>query len=253
MSIADIHSSDILTASAYLSRPVFAWMPLEKHRRGHTLQTLLNFTPLDIHHGFGRFRDFGFTPEMAEIFQAARVYTNIAEDYFKGRIVKPDLTMLVDQRNLVHFTILSLPSASELQQRHTYRTHEIIYETCRLAALIYGVGVVFPLPSGSTSLPVLARLIQTILQCPTSSCIWDYTDASTALTWVLALGGIAAENLPQRTWFVSALGHTARQNRICCWNDFRNTVGTLLWCDAACEQPGQRLWLEVARSFQLGC
>lgn len=250
--MADVYSSDILTASAYLTRPVFAWMPLERCRRGHTLQSLLGFSPLDIEHGFGRFREIGFTPEMAETFQAARVYTNIVEDYLKGKMVKPDLTMIVDQRNLVHYTILSLPSANELQC-HTYQSHKIIYEACRLAALIYGVGVVFPLPSGSTPLSDLARLIQTILQTPSSPCVWEYADAGIALIWALALGGIAAENLPERTWFITTLGHTARQNRISCWAEFRNALGSLLWCDAACDQPGKRLWLEVARSFQLGC
>lgn len=215
-------------------------MPLEKSRRGSTLQTLLGFRPLDIEHGFGRFRDIGFTPVMAEAFQAARVYTRIAEEYIQGSLTKPDLTLIVDQRNLVHYALLSLPSST--------LSHQTIYEASRLAALIYGVGVIFPLPSGSTPLPELSRRLQTVLQLPTSPSMWTSPEASIALLWILTLGSIAAETVPEcRTWFISALGHAARQNRISSWSALRNAVSSVLWFGAACGEPGRKVWIEVER------
>lgn len=240
LNTADDFSSDILTASAYLTRPAFAWMPLEKSRRGSTLQTLFGFRPLDVEHGFGRFRDIGFTPAMTEAFQAARVYTRIAEGYIQGSLTKPDLTLIVDQRNLVHYALLSLPSST--------LSHQTTYEASRLAALIYGVGVIFPLPSGSTPLPELSRHLQTALHLPTSPSMWTSPEASIALLWILTLGAIAAETVPERrTWFISALGHTARRNRISSWSDLRNAVASVLWFGAACDEPGRKVWSEVER------
>lgn len=224
-------------------------MPLEKCRRGLPLRTLLGFGPHDVEHGFSKFRDIGFTSEMAEALQAARVYTTIVEDYLRRATVKPDFTMIIDQRNLVHYSILFLPSASEIPSL-SHPEHGIIYESCRLAALVYGVGVVFPLPAGSTPLSDLARLIKAVLQIPSTQSVWSSPDACTALIWVLVLGGIAAENISERLWFVTALGHTARQNRIACWDDLRSALGAMLWSDAACEQPGKMLWVDVERSFR---
>ena len=219
-------------------------MPLEKSRRGSTLQTLLGFRPLDIEHGFGRFRDIGFTPAMAEAFQAARVYTRITEEYIQGSLTKPDLTLIIDQRNLVHYALLCLPSSNELPTL----SHQTVYEASRLAALIYGVGVIFPLPSGSTPLPELSRRLQTVLQLPTSPSLWTSPEGSVILLWILTMGAIAAEAFPERrTWFVSALGHTARQNRISSWSELRNAVASVLWFGAACDEPVRRVWVEIER------
>lgn len=240
-------------------------MPLENCRRGLTLPTLLGFTHLDIERKFGKFKPIGITPEMTETFQAAWVYTRIVHTYIKGAIPKADLSLLTDQRNLVHHTIISLSSATLTTPSSPSTYHhpqKIIYEATRLAALIYSIGVIFPLPAGSSPLFKLASLVQAILKLPSSpssptsscsasnTCIWtSSTAAGTLLFWILVLGGIAAENRPERPWFVTALGHTARRASIVSWDELRGRLEEVLWLDLACEQPGRRLWGEVEGSL----
>lgn len=239
-------------------------MPLEKCRRDLTLPELLGFTSLEVERNFGRFQAIGVTPEMAESFQAARAYTRIVDSYIQGVMLKADLTLIIDQRNRVHHTILSLPSAIPATPSSPsiyHHPHKIVYEATRLAALIYSVGVIFPLPAGSSPLSTLARLVQSILQLPSSpsspslsfsasTCIWASSPAaSTLLFWILVLGGIAAERRPERPWFVTALGHTARRASIVSWEELRRKLEEVLWFDVACEQPGMRLWGEVEDSL----
>ncbi|RHZ54403.1 uncharacterized protein CDV56_104943 [Aspergillus thermomutatus] len=241
--------SAILTASYLLSKPLFEYIPLHAPRQGLNLQELLGYTSLDVQLGFGRLRQIGFTPEMADVFQALRVYTNIVIEHMKESQPNPDLSLICDQRNLVQYHLLSLPSASDLASCFPSRHHETVYEACRLAALIYAVGVTFPLPSQCTPLPRLAKLVHEALQTPDAPFIWAHSQARVALLWILTLGGIAAENLPEREWFVHTLRQAASNHGICRWPDLKAVLEFMLWYDAACDQPGQILWREVERTF----
>ncbi|KAI9925775.1 hypothetical protein ASPWEDRAFT_582797 [Aspergillus wentii DTO 134E9] len=234
--------SDAFTASTLLSPPMFPFMPLQKSRRGCNLQTLLGFSPIEIERGFGRLREVGLTVELAEILHSMHVYITIVEEYLCGK--KTDLSLLCDQRNLIIHTLSSIPAADQLNGVFINQTHKVVYEACRLAALIYGVGVVFPLPAQSTPLARLAGLLRATLQSSHFPSFWP-----PILLWVLTLGGISAENTSERSWFVDALGQAAAQSRIYSWVNLRAVLGMMLWYDRACDLPGQNLWREVAASF----
>ncbi|EAL84726.1 hypothetical protein KXV22_000295 [Aspergillus fumigatus] len=239
--------SAILTASYLLSQPTFEYIPFHEPRQGLTLQELLGYTSLDVELGFGRLCQIGFTPEMADVFQALRVYTNIIIDHIKVSHPNPDLSLLCDQRNLVQYHLLNLPSARHLPTWFPTPHHQTIYETCRLAALIYAVGVTFPLPFQCSPLPRLANLLQeTLQQTPDATPLWTHPNAQIALLWALTLGGIAAENRPERAWFVHTLAQAASSNGIYFWPKLKSVLEFMLWYDAACDEAGYSLWLEVA-------
>jgi hypothetical protein len=237
-----------LTASYLLSQPVFEYIPFHELRQDLTLQELLGYTSLDVELGFGRLRQIGFTPEMADVFQALRVYTNIVIEHMKASQPNPDLSLLCDQRNLVQYHLLTLPSARDLTNYFPHPHHKPVYEACRLAALIYAVGVTFPLPSQCSPLPRLAKLLQQALHLhtPNAPSIWTHPQAQPALRWVLTLGGIAAENRPEREWFVHTLAQAALTNGIYSWSDLKAVLEFMLWYDTACDRAGYTLWLEVA-------
>ncbi|GFF36945.1 hypothetical protein IFM58399_04723 [Aspergillus lentulus] len=239
--------SAILTASYLLSQPAFEYIAFHEPRQGLTLQELLGYTSLDVELGFGRLRQIGFTLEMADVFQALRVYTNIVIEHIKVSHPNPDLSLLCDQRNLVQYQLLNLPSARSLTSWFPHPHHQTIYEACRLAALIYAVGVTFPLPSQCSPLPRLATLLQeTLQQTAAATPLWTHPQAQVALLWALTLGGIAAENRPERAWFVQTLAQAAANNRIYSWPELKSVLEFMLWYDTACDRAGYTLWLEVA-------
>jgi hypothetical protein len=187
----------------------------------------------------------GFTEELAEVFQAMKAYTSIIEKYQEGSTTEPDMCRISNQRNFVHYRLLSLSPAGKLDQDFC-KTHPI-YEICRLAGLIFGIGVIFPLPTQTAPLPTLVRLLQAELQeSSLESHCWS-PDTVRVLIWVLTLGGIAATGLPNRTWFVAALGRVTTYSGLSSWRDLKPVLNRILWLDSACEFGGQQLWEEVDR------
>ncbi|KAF7592132.1 hypothetical protein BBP40_000680 [Aspergillus hancockii] len=240
--------SDIVTSSAYHTPPVFPFFPLRGDRKNVSLQDMLGYNIVDVERHYGRLRQIGFTAEIMEIFHAMDVYMGFVDAYLKGYHIKPDYSLLADQRNLVQYQLLSLPAASQLSGFTGYQhRNEIIYEACRLAGCIYGVGVVFPLPPQSTPLVKLAGLLRGVLEVSDCLTVWEQPHARVTLLWVLTLGGIASEGTADREWYVQMLMKTAQYSHIACWADLRAIVILLPWYDAACDDAGNNLWLEVER------
>jgi hypothetical protein len=187
----------------------------------------------------------GFTAELAEVFQAMKAYTSIVEKYEDGSTTEPDLCRICNQRNFVQHCLLSLLPAGKLDQ--DFRKSHPVYEICRLTGLIFGVGVIFPLPAQTAPLPTLVRLLQTELQESSLESDWWFLDAVKVLIWVLTLGGIAATGLPNRTWFVAALGRVSARSGLARWQDLKLVLDQMVWLDSACDFGGEQLWEEVDR------
>ena len=234
-------SSDILTASVLCIRPAFVYWPVDDIRNGMTLQALLGFSPSDVERGFGQLYNVGVTPQLAEALQGTYAYINIVK---ANRTVTYDVSLLADQRNLTQHNLLSVPPAAELGPQFSHATHSATYEACRLAAQIFGVGVVFPIPAQNTPLHRLASQLHSVLRHPDSSSLWCSSNTRVPLIWILTLGGIAAHGTPERSFFASALGAVARQTNINTWSEVKRTLEIMLWYDEACDEAGEELWYE---------
>lgn len=245
MNTTDIPSSDVFTASVFCTHPGFAFWPLDESRNGITLQDLLGFGPSDIERGFGQLQEIGITSNMAEAFQAAFTYINIV----RASLVNGyDLPLLADRRNLTQHTLLSLLPSAEIPTSFSHPTKATTYDICRLTALIFSVGVMFPIPAQNTPLKSLAKQIRTQLSLPTASAMWTAPPNRIPLIWTLMLGGIAATDTPERPFFVSALGETARRSELTTWPEIRRALDMMLWYDVACDEAARILWSEANSS-----
>ncbi|OQD83029.1 hypothetical protein PENANT_c018G08211 [Penicillium antarcticum] len=244
---ATICFSAILTCSSLCVNPGFEFWPLDENRLDMGIYEVLDFTPSDTEHGFARLQAIGATYEMAEAFQAVQKYIGIIKASPTSTL---DVSLLADRRNIVQHTLISLKPASELQPFFSHPTHASTYEACRLAGLVFGVGVIFPIPAQNTPLHTLARSIQSILLEPTSSALWSSPSARFALIWILTLAGIAAHNAPERAWFVSALADITRRTGLSSWGSLKSVLGSMLWYDTACDQAAEDVWLEGQRTDQ---
>lgn len=118
-----------------------------------------------------------------------------------------------------------------------------MYDTCRIAALIFCLGVVFPLPYQISPLPVLAVTLKQELEKA-----WPLVESrreNEALFWAVVMGGIAATATQERPWFVAELRSLARKNCVPGWNELKVIVKRMLWLDSACDQAGRDLWDEA--------
>lgn len=244
-------SRALIRSTMRLIKPPSSYIPADKNHEGLTLQELFGFSSFDVKEAFGQFRAIGFTEKMTEVFHGMHVYMTYIHDYLQGSTRHSDPSLIHEQRNLLQFSIISLPPVSDILGFHQDPRHAIIYESSRLAALIYGAGVIIPIPSKNSPLPQLARLIQACLINTDTETIWDTPPARVALFWILTLGGIAAESLPERVWFVEKLGYVSRVNYCCCWPDLRNLLGFMPWYGPACDPAARLLWDEVEVAFRM--
>ena len=116
--------------------------------------------------------------------------------------MKPDINRTVHFRNLAHHKLLTLPPAVELGELSTHLCSW--YEPRRLASLIFGIGVNFPLPVLAAPFRRLVALLRQSLN------VWDFQIVQKAdlppSLWVLVIGAIAAKDLYEREWLVSTMG-----------------------------------------------
>lgn len=227
---------------------MFEFRPLEDSRRGKSAQEILRYDPSDIENGFGQLRGIGITAQMAEAFHAIYTYVNIVKAH-ENNPRASDLSLLADQRNITQHTHLSLPPANQIMSYFSHPSHASTYEASRLAAMIFGVGVVFPIPAKNTPLLNLALQMQSVLRQPDAAALWSSPATRIVLLWALTLGAIAAVDSSARSWYVSVLGDTVRRCGLSSWTGLKNLLQMMLWYDAACDAAGETLWFEIEHTL----
>lgn len=229
-------SSGLMYASKTLSKPLLPFLAMTQE-----------FSPkigglnlVDTRSIFGDMYNRTFTPELDDVFQRIKTYLLTLEMYTDGSLLTVDLCAIADQRNFTQYCLLSLPSGGSFDD--IFKVAHPWYELCRLCCLILGVGVVFPLPARAAPIPTLVRLVkhEIGLHLPYAA-----AESGVVLLWSLVIGGIAAINMVERSWFVLALHELALGMGICRWKEARALAKSMLWLDFACNSAGERLWYEV--------
>lgn len=186
----------------------------------------------------------GFTADLAEVFQAMKAYISVLETFQEEQYstTEPDMCRISNQRNLVQFHLLSLPPAGEFDEN--FRQSYPVYEACRLAGLIFAVGVTFPLPVQRAPFIPLVERLQAELQASELESTWSSRGAVRVLVWVLMMGGIAATGRPERAWFVATLHRVTVSSGVSGWRELKLALESMLWLNSACDRAGKQLWDE---------
>jgi hypothetical protein len=167
--------------------------------------------------------------------------TVIIDCHCRGVKLIEDQTKFIDQRNAVQHRLLSLPSGLELKEGAVKSTS--VYECTRLACMIYGSGVTFPLPSVTGVFHRLASTLKTELETSRADPCWLFS--SKALLWILVFGGIAARGTKERSWYVQNMLTVTSVMKLVTWKAISTELKNFLWLDSACDSAGQELWSEV--------
>lgn len=205
--------------------------------------------------GFTYLRDLGCCDdEQIQTFRDLANYSMTLQAVHSGQLSHVSLTRILDSRNNVTHRVLSLPTAEELQQSRSgngddvsdskeKRGHMALYEACRLAAMIYTIMVVFPLPRAQYTRGALIHALKDALQSVK-------VDKSTikgnaAMLWCLVLGGCCAEGLDLgelHEWFLDRLVELCLDCGIEEWARVEATIRDFIWLRCACSDTGKRLW-----------
>lgn len=154
-----------------------------------------------------------------------------------------DFTSLVNARNTVQHQILSLPpweptmSTIETSGKSTSR---VVYECCRLAAILYSTAVVFGMPPHSKwHLKLVRRIRLHLLDARFTT--WE-PQLSALTIWVLFVSGIAAYRSPERAFFKRALATLLSARHLRGWQAVEEVLSMFLWSAPACEHGAAVLW-----------
>lgn len=197
--------------------------------------------------GFQALKVFGITNDAAHVLQALADLTVVVECYCRGITPVPELSTVIDRRNFVQHTLLSLPTADELEFAEVSSVH--LYEAIRYTALIYSAAVTFPLPPTTGIYDKLTARLKSVLEESKLDLCWTLYPKT--LLWVLTLGGIASSVTAHRCWYVQNLAAISAALNISRWDEVAEEVEQYLWLERACDAGGRKLWLDVIRERHL--
>jgi hypothetical protein len=245
LTFADIlvHSCDILRATQTLSKPY--WPLLDRTVKiGASNGNKVIYYPLkSLGQGFKALKEFGITGDAANTLQALADLTVFTECYSRGIAPVSDLSEVIDRRNFVQHSLLSLPTADELDFADVSSAR--LYDAIRYSALIYSIAVTFPLPPMTGIYDKLTARLKSVLQESRLDRYWKLYPKT--LLWVLTLGGIASAVTTYRSWYVQTLAGISAALNIWRWDEVVEEMGQYLWLERACDAGGRKLWLEVTR------
>jgi len=186
---------------------------------------------------------------MLNAFDSAGALTHAVDIHIQGRPFGQYLGTIHRTRTAIQHCILMLPALDELSARplKDFENKKNVYECCRLTAIIFGVAVIYPIPNSYDVLQGLVSRLQialTVLKIESCG-----SDLDGVLLWILVLGGIAALDKPERSWFALQLSRLAEKLEFDDWGEVNDKLETFLWLESACGQGGHMLWNEAVVHF----
>lgn len=200
-------------------------IPFDKHR-GSALTSLLGF---------------GLTGEALAVMIDMLKITVVVENFMSGNLLNADIMALKSWRDVTHHRLLSLPTGAALSE--SLGAAACFYECCRLAALMYAVAVLFPMPR-TTDVP--QKLVKAIKLCVSQIDISTLHRGRHFFIWVLALTAVAAASLPERPWYEEELAGLLSLENVSRWSELKQILASFLWMDSACDEGAMELWDEIA-------
>jgi hypothetical protein len=169
-------------------------------------------------------------------------FTIVVENHVQGRWAPRTFTVIIDQRNFVQHSLMSLKTKKELLDSNSI-VEEPLYECCRLAVIAYSFLVVFPLPPVAG--PFEALVAQLRMELTAIGLHNPTVPGSNLLLWILVMGAIAAIGLPERPWFLSQIRTLSTQMGIGEWKRMRDILQSFLWLSSTSDPDGLDLWIEM--------
>lgn len=170
-------------------------------------------------------------------------YTLAVHNYVEGTLGAYGLDVMADARNFVQYSLMSLaPDAETSGVEHT----DLFFELCRLAAMIYSLLVVFPLPVTTAPFAMLGRQIKEQMSKSTVHARWS--EAPQLMLWITFMGAIASIGSSERFWYISLLDRLIGRLKVGSWLEMKKLLEDFLWFGSTSDIDGLDLWKEIQHS-----
>ncbi|KAI2280769.1 hypothetical protein LOZ02_004934 [Ophidiomyces ophidiicola] len=227
--------------------PIFAESAQGKTPHWPTLTNPVLFgTPLDSR-PVDPVLNAGLPEDIVSVLQQMRDYNHVVNVYSQGLLPQLELAVIADRRNWIQYNLVALSSVWELPEQfmQIYET----YETCRLAAQIYSMLVIFPLPAANRPFKRLASMVRAAFLESEHSMAWN--SGKEMLLWCLVLGTMAAKNTSDRSWFCRKLASALDAVGPGSWQELKGHLASVMWMDSVCDIGGREAWLEATTTSSI--
>ncbi|KMP09206.1 hypothetical protein DIZ76_016887 [Coccidioides immitis] len=239
-----LSTSVVMLSTKYLVRPRLPFVPIFKESaEGRTPHwpTMMNGVELADDGQMDPILKANLPYNICDVLQNMRDYSNVVNLYSQGVLPNLELASIADRRNWIQYSLLSLPSIYELDEQSIQ--HHKTYEVCRLAAMIYSMLVIFPLPATNRPFKRITSMTRAALAESEPLTAWG--PAGEMLLWSLVLGGMAARNTPDRGWFADKLVEVLASGGPSTWEELKEVMVQVMWMDSVCDMGGRAFWEEV--------
>lgn len=223
---------------------------------------LPSFFPAD--HGLqvaSHFQDFGptyehpppldlvsldITPPIATILNSIQHVSQLVPSWNGYPTAATHLVMLTRMCTLLSH-LLSLPPITPLSfpnpESINSRISALVSESARFAICLHVFTAWRGLPPDGT-LTINHLMHQLIASLKALMSTQGYSNNIIQL-WIVATGGVAALNMPERAWFVSHLADMTEQMGIENWKDMKACASRGIWHERLLGKSHKQLWVEV--------
>ena len=170
-------------------------------------------------------------------------YTVAVHNYVEGSSRAQDLSILTDERNFVQHSLMSLEAHG---QSSGPSQEQPLYEICRLAAIVYSLTVVFPIPTTTAPFTALGKHMKEVMSYEGVHAKWNETPH--LMLWATVMAAIASIGSDDRSWFICILDRLMNRLMIHTWSEMKLSLQEHLWFDGTNCVDGFRLWEEIERS-----
>ncbi|OAG39565.1 hypothetical protein AYO21_06209 [Fonsecaea monophora] len=187
-----------------------------------------------------------YIDDLLAVIQDICDFTVVVENHASGRWVPRTSPVIIDQRNYVQHSLMSLPSAEELlaPKPTDVALDDSQYETCRLACIIYSFLVVFPVPPVVGPFETLIDRLKSALQ--TTEWKSFGRPRRKLHLWTLTMGAIGSIGLPDRPWFLLRIMEVLDDDfDMAGWQDLKGLLQSFLWHPRTSDLDGLDVWKAV--------
>lgn len=241
-----LRSHELLGAALDLRKPNFAFFEapdIVALSENPMLNVMID--PVDEQRGWAlpSLLDYGITEHALRVMLDLQYVSVIIEAYTHGALQNPNVLALTSKRNSVHHALFSLPTIDEMEVLTI--DQRAMYESCRVAALIYDLSIIFPVPPSTGVVAKLVSMSQSTLE--TTNLEFMLGACARICIWVLFMAGSAAESMSdERAWFVGRLRMVLVSEAIYDWIAVRDILNSYLWLNSAQDEAAMRLWDEIS-------
>ncbi|EGE06088.1 hypothetical protein TEQG_05202 [Trichophyton equinum CBS 127.97] len=211
-------------------------------------------------------------PNLQVILQNMREYNIVVDLQTQGLLPNLELSVIADRRNYIQYNLVSLPASYEFPD--SYNAIYRLYEPCRLAAMVYSMLVIFPLPAANRPFKrLVAQLINALITvdgddgsgwaAESGQWPWEYErEGSQDLTpeeeervsclylWIIVMGGIASRGMgADSEWFAARFEQTLQMKGMSTWEEVKHCLTSIMWMDSVCDYGGLAFWRETRDGF----